>query len=298
MKRRLLAATATLAALSIPNLALAQDNTIIVDGARVETADIRQTARDITEGVMATQEPLARYQRPICPGVWGLSAENAQPLVDRIIENARNAGVDVNEEPGCGANMWVIVTDDVGATFERLHEADSFMTRHLTRFQRRKVRDQEGNARAWNVISDRNENGERVASGFEYTAGYAASQAQGVPDPPANEISGASRLETGIRKDIELSVVLVERSAIANLDAYAIADYATMRLLAFTTPPKEEGEVGTVLTLFNPGASELAPQRLTVFDQAYLQALYRSDEMRPARIAIGNVQELMERVTQ
>lgn len=296
-------AMACLAPLLAATPALAQDedgdsgNTIVVDGERIRTADVRSTARDITVGSQATQSPLARFQRPVCPGVWGMGEENAQAVLDRIIANAIAAEIPVAEEPGCGANVWVVLVEDVEATFEQLVEDDSFMTRHLTRYQLRKVRDQEGAVRGWNLISTRNpDTGQPLPDGFELASAFQEAATNGTP-PPINEISTSSRLNLGIRSDIELSVVLVERAAIAELDSYALADYATMRLLAYVEPPSREGPVSTVLTLFAPGdAGDLSPQRMTSFDQAYLRALYRSSEVRPARIALGNISGLMENI--
>lgn len=293
----------------IPHAALAQDedqaeeqaeeqesngNTIVVDGERIDTADVRRTARDITVGSQATQFPLARWQRPFCPGIWGLGEEAGQAVLDRIVANAIGAGVEVSEEPGCGANAWVIVTDNVGETFERLLEEDSFLTRHLTSYQRRKVRAQEGDARGWNLITDRNpETGARIATGFEMAAAFADARVSGFP-PPANQVSGMSRLSLGIRSDLELSVVLVERSAMADLDSTALGDYATMRLLAYVEPPSRDNPVSTVLTLFQPEIGDFAPREMTAFDMGYLRALYRSNPVRPARIAIGNISDAME----
>ncbi len=273
---------------------IAAQDTIVVEGERIETADVRSTARDITVGSQATQVPLARFQRPICPGVWGLSGTNAQMVLDRIAANAIAADVPVEEEADCGANVWVILVDDVAATFDQLEEDDSFLTRHLTPYQLRKVRSQEGSARGWNLITSRNpDTGERLPSGFELAGAFQEALNNGEP-PPVNEISRMSRLDLGIRTDIELSVVLIERSAIADLDAHAVADYATMRLLAYVEPPSRESIVSTVLTLFEPVEGEFAPQRMTAFDQAYLRALYRSSPTRPARIALGNISGLME----
>ncbi|MBH5321930.1 hypothetical protein [Aurantiacibacter sediminis] len=283
------------ASLGLASAANAQD-TIVVEGERIETADIRNTARDITFGARAMFQPLARFNRPVCPGVYGLGEANAQAVVDRIVSNALAAGIDVSEEPGCGANAWVVIVDDAGATFDQLVEDDSFMTRHLTRFQRRMVREQSGSARAWNQITRRNpDTGAVLASGWESTVARLEAAAGGVP-APINEVSTISRLDLGIRMDIELSVVLIERSAIGELDVAALADYATMRLLARTETPDRDNPVRTVMTMFDPERGVSAPQRMTPFDFGYLTALYRSSPTRPARMAMGGIQYHMERI--
>ncbi|WP_133304017.1 hypothetical protein [Aurantiacibacter aquimixticola] len=272
------------------------DDVIIVEGERIETADVRNTARDITVGSQATQSPLSRFQRPVCPGIWGMTQDNAQAVLDRIVFNALQANIPVAEEPDCGANVWVIVVDDAAATFERLQEEDSFLTRHLTSYQERKVRDQDSYALGWNLITTRNpETGVQLPTGWYATQGIVDAASAGLP-PPGNEIRSMSRLTLGIRTDIELSVVLVERAALADIDSVALADYATMRLFAYTEPPSEDDPVATVLTLFNRNADDSRPLRMTAFDRAYLRALYRSSPTRPARIALGNISDAMETI--
>ncbi|WP_271078547.1 hypothetical protein [Aurantiacibacter sp. MUD61] len=287
------AALACVASLVMTGTASAQD-TIVVEGERIETADIRSTARDITFGARSMFQPLARYHRPVCPGVYGMSELNAQAIVDRIMTNATLAGVEVSEEPGCGANAWVIVVDDADATLASLLEDDSFLTRHLSRYQERMLREQAGDVRAWNMITERNpDTGNVLPSGFEATSAYIT----GGGSPPVNEVFGMSRLDLAIRTDIELSVVLVERSALEELDVGALADYATMRLLARTETPRRDSGISTVLTMFDPERAADAPRRMTPFDMAYLTALYRSSPTRPARMAMGGIQHFMERVS-
>ncbi|VVT10173.1 hypothetical protein [Erythrobacter sp. EC-HK427] len=279
-------------------------NTITVQGESIETADVRSTAREITVGSFSAQFPLARFQRPVCPGVWGMTEENAQAVLDRIVFNALEADIPVSDEPDCGANVWVIVVEDANATFEQLLEEDSFLTRHLTRFQLRQVRGEEGAARGWNLISTRNPaTGVTLPDGFYMASEFQEALTRGpitrgsAINPPVNERESASRLELAIRTDIELSVVLVERAALAEIDSHALADYATMRLLAHTQPPEGEGSVATVLRLFAPGAEGgSAQQRMTEFDRAYLRALYRSSPVRPGYMALGNIAGAMETI--
>ncbi|KLI62929.1 hypothetical protein AAV99_12795 [Aurantiacibacter marinus] len=275
-----------------PDEAANDGNAIIVQGERVDSRDIRNTARDITVGSQAISQPLPRFQRPVCPGIWGLPAEIAQSIIDRIYDNAEAAGIEMNAEPECDANVWLIFVDDPEQTFAQLRDERSFMTRHLTRYQLREIEDQVGSARAWNLITSRNEDGQRVPTGFEYRSLAAQARASGLPGPSV-QVRSPSRIQTGIRQDLEMSVALIERSALVELDTYAVADYATMRLLSYTRPPGNEDAVSTILTLFEPDMEAYSPHRLTEFDMAYLQALYRSNEFRPARMAIGSISDLI-----
>lgn len=84
----------------------------------------------------------------------------------------------------------------------------------------------------------------------------------------------ASRLSMTVRKDIVASVVMIDIAATHGLTPEQIADYAAMRGLARTRPPRQPYSVGTILSLFEPGA--IAPPGMTRFDHAYLRALYGS----------------------
>ena len=295
LPRFLSAAAAAICSIAALNSApAAAQDSIIVQGERIEPADIRRTARDIVIGARAMRRPLSRFQRPICPGAWGLSEEVAQAVLDRIVANAIEADVPVNEDPDCGANIWIIVVDDARETFEQLRDDNSFLTRNLGGSQLDAVRNQEGAALGWNQISERNpETGERLPSSFQFAAAVQAARAAGLATP-SNNVTSFSRLELSIRSDIDRSVLLVERAALTNIDTHALGDYATMRLLAQLQPPDRGNNVSTVLEMLAPGdVGESAPQRMTPFDRAILRAVYRSDPRRPARVALGDVYDLM-----
>ncbi len=86
------------------------DNTIVVTGqaeGEVDSGEVREQARSITPRGAVIGEPLARFQQPVCPGVWGLSGESAQLIIDRIYHNAEAIGLDLSTEPGCTANIVV-----------------------------------------------------------------------------------------------------------------------------------------------------------------------------------------------
>lgn len=267
-------------------------NEIVVEGQLPDGGvAARQQARNITHRLGSTSEPLARFQRPICAGVWGMTEENAALVISRIYDNARRIELEIDETEGCAANVWAIFVDDPAATFAELREDNGWMVRDLSFSERNVVEDQEGPARAWNVTTTRTAEGQVVATGFETVAANMLSQqnpdAGGAPIAPT---SNMSRLESAVRRDIELSVVLIDRSALADLDAFAIADYATMRLLARTLEPSRDTPYGTIMTLFS---EDSGVDRMTAFDVAYLRALYRGDAHRQGTRALTNLDSLM-----
>lgn len=252
---------------------------IVVEGDRIDRGAAAEQARDITSNTGGWGDPLPRFQQPVCPGVWGLEPANAQDVIDRIYDNAERAGVPVSEEADCGANLWVIFVDDPHATFEELRRDNSFMVRYLSNNDRDRAARQEGPALAWSVVTTRNREGQVISTGNVSPS-----------ELPTNPVTLMTRGNSAVRRDIEMSVVLIERGALAELDAYSVADYATMRALARTVEPHEAGPFGTVLALFDQGSD-----RMTEFDLAYLQDLYSSRATQPGRQLHGRVAALMER---
>ncbi|MWV29214.1 hypothetical protein [Aurantiacibacter rhizosphaerae] len=254
------------------------DNEIVVEGEiDVDRGDARDQTRDITPRPTSAQEPLARFNKEICPGVWGLAPENAQIVIDRIYDNAEKIGVPVNDAPDCGANVWVIVVDDPHETFKQLRDKNDFLVRGMGYWERERIEKQDGAALSWNLVSTRSRGGLEAV--------------QGANSDAVNETTLMSRTNTAIRQDIELSVVLVRRSELATVDALTLADYATMRGLAKTEEPNESLAFDTVLGAFGPARDVT---RLSVFDLSYLRALYRSSPTRDARLALTDVERLME----
>ena len=265
--------------LSAPALAQDPDDEIIVEKRiEIDGAAARVQARDITQRQLSDSEPLARFQSPICPGTYGLLEANAQAVIERIYSNAEAAGLEVAVKENCAANVWVIVVDDPATEFEKLEDQSSWMIDGMSKAERNAVKEQAGPVRAWNVTSTRDDNGVRIQTGF------------GQP-PPTVQTYRMSRLHVPIRRDIDGAVVMVARSALADVDAFTLADYATMRALARTKEPHEQGSFDTVLTIFS---DDRRADRLTTFDRAYLRSLYLSSAHRPGRMAMASLTKLME----
>ena len=252
---------------------------IVVQGERGELhVEAREQARAITPRTASIASPLARMQRPVCPGVFGAEEASALQIISRIRRNAELVGLEALRGVPCDANVVIAFVDDPLAEFEQLRSAKHYLADGLDFGEAKRVREIEGPVLAWNVVTTRTRDG-MLASG----------------DPPVFASTAISRTELGVREDIEISVVMIQRDRVAGLDPVAIADYATMRALAKTDPPETATTFGTVLELFSDGV-EAPPYELTAFDIAYLTSLYRSQANQPASLAMRDVGDLMERL--
>ncbi|WP_120077817.1 hypothetical protein [Aurantiacibacter odishensis] len=251
---------------------------IIVSGERSEIhVQAREQVREITPRSGSVQAPLARMEEPVCPGVFGAETQTAYEIIGRIRSNTERIGHRVIRGEECAANVIVAFVDDPADEFEHLRDARHYTVSGLDFWDAKRVREQEGPVRAWNVSATMSRDG--IGSNGR---------------PPTFESTAISRLELGVREDIGISVVLIARDAIAGMDTVAIADYVTMRALAQTRVPEGATRLGTILELFEPDV-EAPPFRLTSFDEAYLTSLYRAQANTPSQVALRDVGRLMER---
>jgi len=290
---RKLITAAAIAATALATPALAQDavtsveqqldpaldggEDIVVSGERGEIhSQAREQAREITPRPGSNAAPLARMQAPVCPGVFGAELQTAYQIIGRIRSNAERIGHEVIRGEPCAANVIVAFVDDPQDEFEQLRDANHYTVRNLDYWDAKRVREQQGPVMAWNVTATMSRDG---ISGFG--------------QPPTFSSTAISRTELGVRNEIGISVVLISRDAIADMDTIAVADYVTMRALAQTRVPEGATQLGTILELFEPGV-EAPPYRLTAFDEAYLRSLYRNQANTPSRLALRDVGRLME----
>lgn len=270
----LLLAPAALAAQAPGENPPGRDRIIVTAPSQVQESTARGQARQIMPPAFSSSDPLARFQKPLCAGVLGLDEATARLMIERIAHNARQLGLAVEEQEGCSANLLVAFVPDPAAEFETLAGADHELVDALSFWEKKRVREQSGPVRAWNVTSLRSSNG---LTNFGH--------------PPQVESTQSSHLNLGARRDIEASVVAIALDAVAGMDAVALADYVTMRGLARTEPPGGAPTYATILELFELGSD--SPQRLTAFDQAYLRMTYSGPASRTAASALGNLPGLL-----
>lgn len=253
------------------------DDVIIVEGNRAVTVrDVRRQAGSITPRAGTAGAPLARIRREICVGVYGLAPESARLVIDRIYYNAEAVGLTVSEEEGCIANIVVAIVDDPHEEFAAMRRDRHRLVQGINYWERKRVADQEGPAIAWNSV---------------VTTAYDGSRPNG-GRPPIFETTQMGRTDSATLREIMVSVVLVDRDALADLDGVTLADYSTMRTLARTRTPIEDISAPTVLGLFS---GDYAPDRLSAFDMGYLRSLYGGPGDRPMSYAMADIGREVQR---
>ncbi|TIX48788.1 hypothetical protein [Alteraurantiacibacter aquimixticola] len=221
-------------------------------------------------------EPLARFEEPLCPGIIGLEAGFATSMVDRIRENAQGLGLQLADADDCEPNLVVIVLEDGRDYLQRLAADRPHLFEPLDRSARQALLEEEAPTRAWVSTESRTRDGLRYGRRINLA-----------DVPQAAMWSAHSLIYTPTREDILASMVLIDRDAASGLNARQMADYATLYGLADFVPQAAPG-VPTIQTLFAGGSS--APEGLSDFDMAYLDRLYSSIPNLPANTRLAGLE--------
>jgi hypothetical protein len=231
------------------------------------TDEVRRQARSITYASNIFDDSLPLYQKPLCPGVSGLPVDLATLIADRIRYNAQRIGLQLAEGGACSANLLVVFVLDGQKALQGIAGDGRSMLADLPAAERRALLNDPGPVHAFTAWSFRTRDGKPVS--YDPDNRYYVVETQ----------SANSLILLASRKDIEMSVVLIDIPAIDGLSAVQIADYATMRGLARTKPVEGDATYGTILNLFDENALHVS--ELSTFDLAYLNTLYE----RPPNIA-------------
>ena len=205
-------------------------------------------------------EPLPRFEDPVCPGIAGLQREAAETMVGLIRGNLDEFGVSSAEEATCTPNVIIAFVEDGAAFLQDLSDQQDLLFADMGRHEREALLAESGPARAVLKVWTRDRDGMVV------------SRRDNLTDlPELIENAAHSRIYTANRNDIVSALVLIDRGALTGLNLQQLADYATFRALTRTLPPAEARDE-SIVGLFDGGAGR--PAGLTAFDRAFLTTLY------------------------
>lgn len=226
----------------------------------------------------ANEEPLARFEAALCPGVVGLKREAAETMVGRMRATAEMLGLRMAENGDCEANLVVAFVDDGQAFLSELRDARSYIFAEIPRDERVELLGETGPARAMLRVRARSRDGMPI------------SRRESLTDLPQTWMwSAHSKIYVATRNDIISALVLFDREAIRGMNLAQLADYATFRALVHRLPDPAAAGQTSILALFDEGAAR--PEGFTEFDLAYLSQLYTGLPNLPAPAKLADLEE-------
>ena len=209
-------------------------------------------------------DQVARFNEPVCAGTIGLPEPYAGKVVARIMADARTAGAPT-DNAGCRPNVTLVIVDDGKRLLAELKRRRSPLFRALPPGELERALAEPGPVRTITATQLLSRDG--VAPSGDDTSGNGGIGG----GAPTLLVRDASILDLPTRQDITGSLVLIDTAATLGKTLTQLADYVAMRALAKTNA-RVSADDDTILALF---AADTSPKRLTPFDTAFLQALYR-----------------------
>jgi hypothetical protein len=281
------------------------DPNIVVTGEREPPTnrEIAEQARNISIIGSPLDNPLPRFEDRVCPGVLGLKDEDAAYVIQRIRHNAEQFEVRLHKDDGkCQPNFIVAFVEDAQGQMAQLARSQGYMLAGLSVDARGELIDAPGAARVWTntvlrtntgmPIPQRRETSIAPERTLSFNPDNGETARISLP-PEARGENSHSRISFAFREDIYSVLILFDREEVRGKSLLQLADYATMRGLAFTRETRGEPEAATILSLFDGDGPK--PERLTAFDRAYLASLYDGIPNMPAQSKIGGVNRHLER---
>lgn len=246
-------------------------------GRVVESEDVvviaprAEEVRAFVDALSAESESgqLARWDRQICPGVMGARADAAEFLLDRIAVRAYEVGLDVGE-PGCRANVLILLTDDSDALAQNLQNTravsyygQSGNTRGRAAF--RDFRDTPRAVRWWHVTRTMTADGAAASSDSPSAGG----------EPTTVQVRTGGRIRSTTRQDFNHVIIVLDTVRASGIPFGALADYIAMVTLAQIDPSSDLSDFPSILNMFSErDAGRSFPIAMTDWDKSYLIGLY------------------------
>ena len=172
----------------------------------------------------ADEEPLARFEDALCPGVIGLQQEAAEAMVGHLRANAEMLGLRHGRERRLRGQLHRrLRRRRAGVPVAAARTARSYLFAEMTRDERVALMAETGPARAMLRVRARSRDGMPI------------SRRENLTDLPQTTMWMAhSKIYSATRNDILSAMVLFDRDEIRDLSLTQLADYATFRALAHT----------------------------------------------------------------
>jgi hypothetical protein len=244
--------------------------------------------------VRPTQESLVRWGRPICPLVGGLTHDQGEFMLARLSELIRTAGATLDTEK-CRPNFYVIATADPDAFLKAWRKRDARLFGEGTGPAIRRFLGSDQAVRVWYNASLDTSTGMPMTGSVDL--GYApttsgvqgglvsGANTQAFAGLPTNSHAKLTRLQWDELQQLGSVIVILDTRRARGLNFGQLSDYIGMVGLTEVRQDADLGSVPSILRLFGP-ASSAAPAGLSAWDQAYLKALYSSDQSDRLQLSV------------
>jgi hypothetical protein len=233
---------------------------------------------------------IARWERRICPFVVGQNPHYAAFITQHLKYVALAVGAPVNTEESCTPNIDIVFT----TTPQDLLDTVSNQNQHYLGYfasvaQKNALRTVTRPIQAWYATESTDIRGRRhLDTGRSIVGGTTVQNFNGLEGPVGDMANSAgsaltdmapffyttgNRINDGVHTGFNHVLVVIDSAKLAGQDVVPLADYIAMLALSQVNAPDACQELPSIVNRMAPGCDHTA-EALTMFDLAYLQALY------------------------
>ena len=250
---------------------------------RVDSFISRATAR------VSDHESLARWNKPICPLVAGLPAEQGEFVLGRLSEIARSSGAPLGPAD-CRPNLYVVVSADPTDLLKAWRKRNPYIfgpvdhrdLRHAMPAEVNRFLQTDRPVRVWYTT-----NADWPGDTNPYDS---LNDLQGGYDRADSRAGDSSaHLVWEVLLDLSSVIVVIDPRRTNDLKLSQLADYVAMVSFTQINLDADVSNAPTILRLFatSPGAGAI-PVGLSSWDRGFLNGLYQTDQAsRMQRFAIA-----------
>jgi hypothetical protein len=255
------------------------DTPITVTGTRYSPAEAQARATAFVKAVLPLPAygQYGRWTVPVCLKLTGITEPAASVVAARVRAVAVAAGIAL-ARPGCRANLNIIFSEDGARTASVILRRRPGLVARLPQAEKTRLISDPLPVRWWYGIEVGD--GSRVGAGAGAAGSAALNSAAGAaalatalpvgPDAISTSGYSASLIDTNLSLAVTSATAIVDVTQATGKSLDAVADHVAMIALAPTRLPPQAPGVPSILGLFTSG-----DDRLSVWDSAYLTALYR-----------------------
>jgi hypothetical protein len=273
---------------------LATDPQIEVLGQRQSEAEARKDAHDYVRktGIIKGDDPIARWNSPICPKVIGLHDTYGRMVEDRLRGLAQRVGIKAADTP-CRSNIVISFVTDGKAMARRIASRDPVVFNEVPQYAREDLIHGTAPVRWWYSTALGTSDGLSVSpqiSGPE-ALGAGSEQSGWLLGVPGVRGFRPSVVQTQTIRSLQSATVIIDINRAHGLPLDSVADYAALVAFAEMKPVSSPPD-NSLLGLFASGG---ARSTLTDYDISFLQGLY---DMPAARAGWQQRRMLVARLVQ
>lgn len=226
-----------------------------------------------------------RWDSAICPLVAGLPREQGEFVLARVSEIARNAGARLGTQT-CKPNLYIVATDQADLLVKKWFRRNPAMYNRANGWSRvSRFMHDPNPVRVWYNADFLSSDGTPASQ--DTLIASLANAGPGALQIPTTYSFHATRLGYSAVQGLSSVIIVVDLKRTHDLNIGQLADYVSLVAMAEIRPDANTEGLPSILGVFHDAgrSTARAAQSLSPWDQAFLRALYQTDQTNDRQAA-------------